>query len=258
MRPAARIASRMKHGRGTQPARRRRPPGGKGIATEEEGPDEGAGPAREDEEQSDIVPGPVASARRPRPQRLLDQEGGEDAHPHGPGHGDVRPAPGVVDVVLRRRAQCGGQEQGPGPGYHHPHPVTRDRGGRHQGLKAGLRRLDAVGVDDDVRSRRRKPQQHRRQGHGGQAGPPLGRVDGRHQQDGRHDGELRHQQPGPTPPQPARQKGPGDMVDQRRPDELEGIAEGCPTKEGHRPPVHAGLAEPQRQGGKNQQQRNPG
>ena len=188
------------------------------------------------------------------PHGFRDDERGRNARQHRRGHAQIRPPPGVVDVVVGGGAKPGREIQRECAGHHHAAAVAGDVGRGQERLQGFVGSFDAIGVHHHVLRGRREPQRNGGEGHHRQA-RGRGWIAERHQSNGGNHRELRHQQPGAALAQALGEHGQGQLVDQRRPDELEGVAECGPAEVGDRGAFHAGFAQPQRQRGEDQQQR---
>ncbi len=126
------------------------------IVRQHEGGDENGGGAQEHGQEADLG-GTVVErgVARSGGLGLGDDEGGDDADTHGHRHACVGPEPGRARVGVLA-ADHSGQIERPGAGHQHADAVAGDIGGRHHRLQFHARRLDAVGVYDDVLGRRRK------------------------------------------------------------------------------------------------------
>ena len=186
---------------------------------------------------------------------FANHQGGNHADPHRQRHRPVGPLPGLVIVSPAAAAEPVGEIQRTGAGDQHTDTVTGDISRRHQRLQVDFGRFDTVGINDDILGRRGEAECHGGQRHQRQARLARRRVDRRHAQDRANDRRLRGEQPGTAPAEAAGQQRQRQLIDQRRPDELERVTERGPAKIRHRRALGASLAQPQRQRRKDQQQR---
>ena len=158
--------------------------------------------------------------------------------------------------MLHGRAEPGRQQQRPRTGNNHAAAVARRVGRRHRRLHRAVarRRFDAVGVNHNILRRRRKTEEDSGERHQRQRFT-IGGIDERHQADGSDDNALRGREPSPASPETAGQERQRQGIDQRRPDELAGIGERRPAETGHRAALNARFIQPDREAGKDKEER---
>ncbi len=107
--------------------------------------------------------------------RLMADQCGDDAKRHESRHQQIGESPAVV-VIAGVAAKPGCQRQCPRTRHDHRQSITCHIGGGHGRLQPLRRRLDAIGVDDDVLSGGGERHQQGEQGELGQLG--LGIAEG--------------------------------------------------------------------------------
>ncbi len=154
---------------------------------------------------------------------------------HAQSHQQRRQAVGQVP------SQAAGEHQGHSAGDDDGDAISPLVGGGHGALPGAVRSLDPPSVDDDVLGGRGEAGQYGEQGYGSEAG--LRVAAGDQHQAGYH-GDLSHQHPGPAVAQPRGQAGNGGAVDERRPEEFEGIGQGGQAEERDHFQREPGLPQP--------------
>ena len=172
--------------------------------------------------------------------RLPDNQGGDDAHAHQPGHGVVGAVPGVV----------AGDVESPGAGHQHGGAVAEDVGGGHGALEGLVGGIDAVGVDADVLGGGAERHQQRQLGEALQV---AHRLHQRHRRQRQRDAHLGQQQPAAPLAEQAVQQRQLEPVHHRRPEHLDGKHDAHPTEIADGGPVHVRVRQPGGQGGEHQQ-----
>ena len=119
----------------------------------------------------------------------------------------------------------------------------------------GFEALDAERVDHDVLRGRGGRDQDR-----AERDQPrrLGGIGEREEHDRRHQQQLREHEPAAPPPEQARQHRHVERIDQRRPQELDGVGRADQREQADGAEIDAGLAHPHQQGRAGERERQPG
>jgi len=188
--------------------------------------------------------------------RFSNAQSGDHPDRHDRGHGQIGHLPGLKTIKLPGGAKQGGQIERAGPGNQHADTVAGDITGGQQGLHGGTGAFDAIGINDNILSGRGKAEQNRGQGHHYHVAITKHRICTGHPDDGRHHRQLGYKQPGTPPTQQAGKHRHGHLINEWGPKEFKGIPECGPAEKSDCGPVDPGLAQPDREGGKYQQDGN--
>ena len=173
------------------------------------------------------------------------QESGDHAHTHERGHAEIGDRP----------SRPVGDEQGPRPGAHQRQTVAQVRGRRHDALQIGAGGIDAPSVDDDVLGRGADRNEEGAEAEEDEAARRVGRG---HEREREGDGDLRRDHPRAPAADACAEDRHVETVDERRPEEFQGVGERQIAEEADRLDVHVRIGEPRRECAEHEQQRQAG